>query len=84
MVHHNKKPMFEVKLTEMRSALTTEILEQAYVPKVIETVRHHMKEAKLPDVNIVCLLLDVIMDVVQWSRKNSSKMLILNYTKSGL
>ena len=65
--------MFEVKLTEMKSALTTQIAEQGDVSEVIETVRHHMKEAKLPDVDVVRLLWDVIMDAVQWSGKNQQQ-----------
>ncbi|KAJ8424470.1 hypothetical protein Cgig2_030678 [Carnegiea gigantea] len=73
LVQYNEKKMFEVKLTEMKSALTTQISEQADVSEVIETVRHHMKDAKLPDVDVVRLLWDVIMDAVQWSGKNQQQ-----------
>lgn len=73
LVQYNEKKMFESKLSEMKSALTTQISEQADVTEVIETVKHHVKEAKLPDVEVVRLLWDVLMDAVQWSGKNQQQ-----------
>ncbi|XP_074310664.1 uncharacterized protein LOC141646666 [Silene latifolia] len=73
LVLYNEKKMFEVKLAEMKSALTTQIAEEADVGEVIETVKHHVKEAKLPDIDVVRLLWDVIMDAVQWSGKNQQQ-----------
>ncbi|KAJ8427028.1 hypothetical protein Cgig2_032856 [Carnegiea gigantea] len=73
LVQYNEKKMFESKLSEMKSALTTQISEQADVAEVIETVKHHVKEAKLPDVEVVRLLWDVLMDAVQWSGKNQQQ-----------
>ncbi|KNA13892.1 hypothetical protein SOVF_112530 [Spinacia oleracea] len=73
LVQYNEKKIFEVKLAEMKSALTTQISEEADVEEVIETVKHHVKEAKLPDIEIVRLLWDVIMDAVQWSGKNQQQ-----------
>ena len=73
LVQFNEKKIFEVKLAEMKSALTTQIAEEADVEEVIETVKHHVKEAKLPDIEVVRLLWDVIMDAVQWSGKNQQQ-----------
>ncbi|KAH9610614.1 hypothetical protein KSS87_009859 [Heliosperma pusillum] len=73
LVLYNEKKMFEVKLAEMKTALTTQIAEEADVGEVIETVKHHVKEAKLPDIDVVRLLWDVIMDAVQWSGKNQQQ-----------
>ena len=65
--------MFEVKLAEMKSALTTQVAEEADVEEVIETVKLHVKDARLPDIEVVRLLWDVIMDAVQWSGKNQQQ-----------
>ncbi|KAL9234868.1 hypothetical protein vseg_009686 [Gypsophila vaccaria] len=73
LVQYNEKKMFEVKLAEMKSALKTQIAEDADVGEVIETVKHHVKDAKLPDIEVVRLLWDVIMDAVQWSGKNQQQ-----------
>ncbi|KAL9233511.1 hypothetical protein vseg_008499 [Gypsophila vaccaria] len=73
LVQYNEKKMFEVKLAEMKSALTTQIAEEADVGEVIETVKHHVKEAKLPEIEVVRLLWDVVMDAVQWSGKNQQQ-----------
>uniref|UniRef100_A0A803KMP8 W2 domain-containing protein n=1 Tax=Chenopodium quinoa TaxID=63459 RepID=A0A803KMP8_CHEQI len=73
LVQYNEKKLFELKLAEMKSALTTQISEEADVEEVIETVKHHVKESKLPDIEIVRLLWDVIMDAVQWSGKNQQQ-----------
>ncbi|XP_074321167.1 uncharacterized protein LOC141657733 [Silene latifolia] len=73
LVQYNEKKMFEVKLAQMKTTLTTQIAEEAEVGEVIETVKHHVKEAKLPDIDVVRLLWDVIMDAVQWSGKNQQQ-----------
>jgi hypothetical protein len=73
LVEYNEKKVFEVKLKEMKSALTTQISDEADANEVIEAVKHHVKEAKLPDIEVVRVLWDVIMDSVQWSGKNQQQ-----------
>lgn len=73
MAEYNEKRMFEVKLKEMKSALTTQISEETDISEVVETVKQHVKDAKLPDVEVVRVLWDVIMDAVQWSGKNQQQ-----------
>ncbi|KAI4342873.1 hypothetical protein MLD38_027439 [Melastoma candidum] len=73
LVEYNAKKMFEVKLKEMKSALTAQITEETDISEVIETVKHSVKDAKLPDVEIVRMLWDVMMDAVQWSGKNQQQ-----------
>ncbi|KAL9252617.1 eIF5-mimic protein 1-like protein [Drosera capensis] len=73
LAEYYEKKVFEVKLKEMKTALTTQISEEADIAEVIETAKHHMKEAKLPDIEVVRLLWDVIMDAVQWSSKNQQQ-----------
>lgn len=65
--------MFDVKLSEMKSALTTQIAEETDIAEVIETVKHRMRDANLPDIEVVRILWDVIMDAVQWSGKNQQQ-----------
>lgn len=73
LVEYNEKKIFEVKLKEMKSALTTQIAEEADISEVIETVKQRVKDAKLPDIEIVRILWDVLMDAVQWSGKNQQQ-----------
>lgn len=73
MVEYNEKKIFEVKLKEMKSALTTQIAEEADISEVIDTVKQRVKDAKLPDVEVVRILWDVLMDAVQWSGKNQQQ-----------
>ncbi|KAK9146081.1 hypothetical protein Sjap_005984 [Stephania japonica] len=73
LVEYNEKKMFEVKLKEMKSALTTQIAEETDTSEIIETVKQHVKDAKLPDIEVVRILWDVIMDAVQWSGKNQQQ-----------
>ncbi|KAK9043671.1 hypothetical protein V6N11_072006 [Hibiscus sabdariffa] len=73
LVEYNEKKIFEVKLKEMKSALTTQIAEESDISEVIETVKQRVKDAKLPDVEVVRILWDVIMDAVQWSGKNQQQ-----------
>ncbi|CAK9181449.1 unnamed protein product [Ilex paraguariensis] len=60
-------------MKEMKSALTTQISEETDISEVIETVKQHVKAAKLPDIEVVRILWDVIMDAVQWSGKNQQQ-----------
>ncbi|KAK8568858.1 hypothetical protein V6N13_106739 [Hibiscus sabdariffa] len=73
LVEYNEKKIFEVKLKEMKSALTTQIAEESDISEVIETVKQRVKDAKLPDIEVVRILWDVIMDAVQWSGKNQQQ-----------
>ncbi|XP_073122082.1 uncharacterized protein [Henckelia pumila] len=73
VVDYYEKKIFELKLKEMKSALTSQIAEDADVSEVIETVKQHVKDAKLPDVEVVRVLWDVMMDAVQWSGKNQQQ-----------
>ena len=47
---------FEVKLKEMKSALTKQIAEEADISEVIESVKHHVEDTKLPDIAVVRIL----------------------------
>ncbi|KAJ9169264.1 hypothetical protein P3X46_017471 [Hevea brasiliensis] len=73
LVEYNEKKIFEVKLKEMKSALTTQIAEEADIAEVIDTVKQQVKDAKLPDIEVVRVLWDVLMDAVQWSGKNQQQ-----------
>lgn len=73
VVEYNDKKIFEVKLKEMKSALTTQITEETDISEVIETVKQRLRDAKLPDIEVVRILWDVIMDAVQWSGKNQQQ-----------
>ncbi|XP_042448297.1 protein krasavietz-like [Zingiber officinale] len=73
LVQYHEKKIFEVKLKEMKTALTTQIAEETDVSEVIETAKQHVKVANLPDVEVVRILWDVIMDAVQWSGKNQQQ-----------
>lgn len=57
----------------MKSALTTQLAEEVDISEVIETVKQRVKDAKLPDVEVVRILWDIIMDAVQWSGKNQQQ-----------
>lgn len=57
----------------MKSALTSQIAEEADVGEVIETVKQHVRDAKFPDTEVVRILWDVLMDAVQWSGKNQQQ-----------
>nr|GME19143.1 basic leucine zipper and W2 domain-containing protein 2-like [Ipomoea batatas] len=57
----------------MKTALTTQISEEADMSEVLETVKQHIKDANLPDIEVVRILWDVLMDAVQWSGKNQQQ-----------
>ncbi|RYR16638.1 hypothetical protein Ahy_B04g073670 isoform A [Arachis hypogaea] len=73
LVEYNEKKIFEVKLKEMKSALTTQITEEVDISEVIENVKVRVRDAKLPDIEVVRVLWDVLMDAVQWSGKNQQQ-----------
>ncbi|CAM8928845.1 unnamed protein product [Rhodiola kirilowii] len=73
LVEYNEKKIFEVKVKEMKSALTTQIQEETDVAEVIENVKQRVKDTKLPDVEVVRIVWDVLMDAVQWSGKNQQQ-----------
>ncbi|XP_031401368.1 protein krasavietz-like [Punica granatum] len=73
LVEYNEKKIFEVKLKEMKSSLTTQIAEEVDVDEVIETLKQQVRDAKFPDIEVVRMLWDVIMDAVQWSGKNQQQ-----------
>lgn len=73
LVEYNEKKIFEVKLKEMKAALTTQITEEADTSEVIETVKLRVRDAKLPDIEVVRVVWDVLMDAVQWSGKNQQQ-----------
>ncbi|KAH9313268.1 hypothetical protein KI387_028303, partial [Taxus chinensis] len=73
LVEYNEKKIFDVKLKEMKAVLMTLITENTDIDEVIETVKQRHKESKLPDIEIVRLLWDALMDAVQWSGKNQQQ-----------
>ncbi|XP_059317509.1 uncharacterized protein LOC132068062 [Lycium ferocissimum] len=73
LVEYNDKKIFEVRLKEMKSTLTTQLAEEVAISEVIETVKQHVKDAKLPDIEVVRILWDVLMDAIQWSGKNQQQ-----------
>ncbi|XP_072980220.1 uncharacterized protein [Typha angustifolia] len=73
LVEYNEKKMFEVKLKDMKSSMTTLIVEETDISEVIETVKQQVKDAKFPDIEVVRMLWDVLMDAVQWSGKNQQQ-----------
>ncbi|ONK72514.1 uncharacterized protein A4U43_C04F20210 [Asparagus officinalis] len=73
LVEYNEKKIFEAKLKEMTSALTTQIAEGTDIAEVIETVKQRVKDTKIPDIEVVRIVWDVLMDAVQWSGKNQQQ-----------
>ncbi|KAJ1685707.1 hypothetical protein LUZ63_017097 [Rhynchospora breviuscula] len=73
VVEYNEKKMFEVKLKEIKSMLTTLISEETDVDEVVDIVKQQVKEAKFLDIEVVRMLWDVLMDAVQWSGKNQQQ-----------
>ncbi|KAF8015386.1 hypothetical protein BT93_H1020 [Corymbia citriodora subsp. variegata] len=73
LVEYNEKKLFDARLKEMKSALTAQIEEENDISEVIDTVKQRLKDAKLPDIEVVRMLWDVIMDAVQWSGKNQQQ-----------
>jgi hypothetical protein len=72
-VEYNTKKVFEVKLKELRTTLTSQIAENMDVAEVTEMVKQRCREASLPDVDVVRTIWDAIMDAVQWSGKNQQQ-----------
>lgn len=73
LVEYNQKKIFDVKLKEMKSALKTQIEEEADISEVIETMKQQVRDSNMPDIEVVRLLWDVLMDAVQWSGKNQQQ-----------
>ncbi|KAF3773153.1 Basic leucine zipper and W2 domain-containing protein 2 [Nymphaea thermarum] len=73
LVDYNEKKIFDVKLKEMKSTLISQISEEADTSEVIETVKQHVRDGKFPDIDVVRILWDVIMEAVQWSGKNQQQ-----------
>lgn len=73
LAEYNEKKLFEVRLKEMKTSLTTQIAEEVDTSEVIETVKQHVKDAKFPDIEVVRILWDVLMDAVTWSGKNQQQ-----------
>lgn len=73
LVVYNEKIMFEVKLKEIKSTLTTMINEETEISEVTETVKQQVKDAKFPDLEVIRMLWDVLMEAVQWSGKNQQQ-----------
>ncbi|PKA66138.1 Eukaryotic translation initiation factor 5 [Apostasia shenzhenica] len=73
LVEYNQKKIFDVKLKEMKAALKTQIEEETDISEVIENVKLQVKDAIIPDVEVVRMLWDVLMDAVQWSGKNQQQ-----------
>lgn len=73
LVEYNEKKIFEVKLKEMKTVLTTQIAEETDISEVIQTAKQHVKDANLPDIEVVRILWDMLMDAVQWSAKNQQQ-----------
>eukprot|EP00850_Spirogloea_muscicola_P007180 SM000035S13160 [mRNA] locus=s35:797997:800974:- [translate_table: standard] len=73
LVEYNKKKVFDVKLQELRTAVVDMVSENAPVQDVIDLVKQRRKEGNLPDLDIVRILWDAIMDAVQWSGKNQQQ-----------
>ncbi|CAN0892429.1 eIF5-mimic protein 1, partial [Linum grandiflorum] len=73
LVEYNEKKIFDEKLKDMKSALTTLIAEEADQEEVLEVVKQRVADAKLPEIEVVRILWDVLMDAVQWSGKNQQQ-----------
>lgn len=73
LVEYNEKKIFEVKLKEIKEVLTSQVAEEINIDEVIETVKQQVKDAKLPEIEVVRVIWDGIMDAVQWSGKNQQQ-----------
>ncbi|KAG0464169.1 hypothetical protein HPP92_020238 [Vanilla planifolia] len=73
LVEYNQKKMFDVKLKEMKAALKTQIEEETDISEVIENLKQQVRDANMPDIEVVRMLWDVLMDSVQWSGKNQQQ-----------
>ncbi|CAH2079542.1 unnamed protein product [Thlaspi arvense] len=73
LVEYHAKKMLEVKLKEIKTVLTSKVTEESSVDEVIETVKQLVKDAKLPEIEVVRVIWDGLMDAVQWSGKNQQQ-----------
>ncbi|KAI3764258.1 hypothetical protein L2E82_14264 [Cichorium intybus] len=56
LVEYNDKRIFEVKVKEMKSAIASQISEEVDISEVIETVKQHVKDAILPEIEVVRIM----------------------------
>lgn len=68
-----EKKMFEAKLKEMKSVLTTQIAEETDISEVIDYVEQRVNDAKIPNVEVARILWDILTDADQWSGKNQQQ-----------
>ncbi|CAN1240308.1 eIF5-mimic protein 1 [Linum grandiflorum] len=73
LVEYNEKKLFDDKLREMKSALITLIAEETDQAEVLDVVKQRVTDSKLPEIEVVRILWDVLMDAVQWSGKNQQQ-----------
>ncbi|PKA57768.1 hypothetical protein AXF42_Ash015145 [Apostasia shenzhenica] len=73
LVEYNQKKMFDIRLKEMKSALNSQIKEETEISEVIENVKQQVRDANMPETDVVRILWDVLMDSVQWSGKNQQQ-----------
>ncbi|XP_010528650.1 PREDICTED: basic leucine zipper and W2 domain-containing protein 2-like [Tarenaya hassleriana] len=73
LVEYNGKKIFEVKLKEIKTVLTSQISDETDVDDVIEAVKQQVKDGNLPEIEVARVLWDVLMDAVQWSGKNQQQ-----------
>jgi hypothetical protein len=72
-VEYNRKKVFDLKLKELRTTLTDQIVEGVVLAEVTEMVKQCRKEANLPDVDVMRTIWDATMDAVEWSGKNQQQ-----------
>ncbi|KAK8929020.1 hypothetical protein KSP39_PZI017085 [Platanthera zijinensis] len=73
LVEYNQKKIFDVKMKEMKSTLKNKIEEEADISEVIDLMKQQVRDSKMPDIEVIRLLWDVLMDAVQWSGKNQQQ-----------
>jgi uncharacterized protein (DUF4415 family) len=73
LVEYNERKIFEVKLKEIKAVLTSQVTEEINVDEVTEMVKQQVKDAKLPETEVVHVIWDGIMNAVQWSGKNQQQ-----------
>lgn len=56
LVEYNDKRIFEVKVKEMKYAIASQISEMVDISEVIETVKQHVKDAILPEIEVVRIM----------------------------
>ncbi len=72
-MEYNRKKVFDLKLKELRTTLTDQIVESVDLAEVTEMVKQCRKEGNLPDVDVMRTIWDATMDAVEWSGKNQQQ-----------